>query len=215
MVDADESRRRPEDALGVPWDGGTWVDADARGHWRPTRTERLRSAVILLVVLSVLGLLAAIASTGGDDEEPLSASASASTTTSTTVVTTTSTTSVDAASVGGEPPPPGCEEDDREGEELRRRNDTTVMVLNGTPRNGHAGASTDDLEERDYSTMTPGNAKIRPFSSIEYAVGFCAEAVRLAADLGLPDTEVRPLPEDPPVVLGRTELLATLGEDSL
>lgn len=215
MVDADQDRRRSDDVLGVPWDGGTWVDADARGHWRPTRTERLRSAVILLVVVAVLGLLAAIASTGGDDEAPLSAAGSVSTTTSTTVVTTTSTTSIDAASVGGEPPPPECEADDRQGEELRRRNDTTVMVLNGTPRNGHAGATTDDLEDLDYSTMTPGNAKIRPFSSIEYDVGFCAEAVRLAADLGLPETEVRPLPEDPPVVLGRTELLATMGEDSL
>lgn len=214
MVETNEDRRRIDDELGTPWDGGIWVDAGTDGRWRPSRTERLRAAIVLLVVLAVLGLLAAIASVGAPDEEPL-ATVTTGSTTSTTVATTTSTTSVDASSVGGAPPPAGCEDDDREGSELRRRGDSTVMVLNGTPRNGHAGANTDDLDDLGYSTMTPGNAKIRPFSSIEYTVGFCAEAVRLAADIDLPETEVRPIPDDPAVVLGRTELLLTLGEDSL
>ncbi len=214
MVEGNDERRAADDLLGIPWDGGTWVDADPDGKWRPSRAERLRSSIILLVILAVLGLLAAIASVGGGDDEPVAAGETSSTT-STTVVTTTTTTSVDASSVGGEPPPGECVFDDREGRELRRRKDTTVMVLNGTPRTGHAGANTDDLDDLGYSTMTPGNAKIRPFSSVEYVVGFCAEALRLAADIGLPSTEVRPLPEDPPVVLGRTELLLTMGEDSL
>lgn len=214
MVDENDERGAADDPLGIPWDGGVWVDADADGRWVPTRAERLRSAIILLVVVSVLSLVAAVASVGGGDDEP-TAAVGTSTTTSTTIATTTSTTSIDASSVGGDAPPAPCADDDREARELRRRNDSTVMVLNGSPRNGHAGTSTDDLDDLGYSTMTPGNAKVRPFSSIEYVEGFCAEAVRLATDIGMPETEVRPVPDDPPVVLGRAELLLTLGEDSL
>lgn len=219
MADVDQEpgarrRARTDDLLGVPWDGGAWVDADPHGRWRPTRTERLRSAVVLVVFFSILGLVAAIASVGGEgDDEPVSAATTSSTTTS--VVTTTSTTAINANSVGGEAPPPACADDDREGRELRDPGNTTVMVLNGTPRNGHAGRNTDELKDQDYSTVAPGNARVRPFTSIEYVAGFCAEGVRLAADIGLPDAEVRPMPDDPPVVLGRAELLLTLGEDSL
>ena len=48
-----------------------------------------------------------------------------------------------------------------------------------------------------------------------YKPGFCAEAERLADDLGLPDARVEPVPAELPVVVGRARLVVTLGLDSL
>lgn len=170
--------------------------------------------VALAIVLGVLLLLAAFASIDDGDGDRADV-ASTSTTTTTTEPTTTTAPPPAASSVDGEPPPQGCEDDDRDASPLRERDDTTVLVLNGTPKGGHAGANTDDLQELGYSTVAPDNATIRPITTVDYTDGFCAEAARLVFELGIAGATWQPLPEDSDVFLGRAVLVLTLGRDSL
>lgn len=206
-------RGRDDAPDGEPYDDAEWVDVDPEGHWRPTFEERSRSMVVLLVLVGVLLLGAAAASLDDGDGERDRASAETSST-STTSSTTTTTEPPDPASVDGEPPPAGCEVDDRNANPLRDLDASTVLVLNGTPESGHAGRTTDRLQELGYSAMVPDNATLRPTTSIEYLPGFCAEADRLHADLGVPSATVSALEEDDDVFLGRAKLLITLGRDS-
>lgn len=206
--------RRGRSADGEPWDGGAWVDVDAEGHWQPTFEERSRSAVVLAAVVGVLLLAAAFASIDDGDGDAADV-ATASSTTTTTQATTTTEAPASAASIDGEPPPPGCEDDDREASPLRDRADSTVLVLNGTPRGGHAGERTEALEEVGYTTMVPDNASIQPVTTVDYVEGYCAEAVRLVFDLGIGGATWQPHPDDSDVFLGRAVLVLTLGRDSL
>lgn len=202
----------PDD--GEPWDDSEWVDVGPDDRWRPTFEERSRSFVVLVVLGMALLLAAAVASLGGDDDEPTASSGTTSSTTETTIETTTSSTApADPASIEGEDPPPGCETDDRDAAPMRPRSASTVLVLNGTPRAGHAGDTTEALAEQGYATMTPGNADIRDATTIGYAPGYCAEAARLVIELGIPGVAYDPVPED--VFLGRAALLLTVGRDSL
>lgn len=201
----------------APYDTGDWVDVGRDGLWRPSGGERFRAMTILGLAIGALLVVAAIASVGGDDEEQ--EVAASTTTTEPQVVTTTSivtTTAVDPASIDGEAPPGVCAGDTgREAAPLRQRTEATVLVLNGTSRNGHAGSVTDDLEALGYDAIVPANASALSVTTVEYLPGFCAEAVRLALELGIEGVEVRPLPEGNDVFLGRAEILVTLGSDSL
>ncbi|WP_436795822.1 LytR C-terminal domain-containing protein [Actinospongicola halichondriae] len=214
-ADPGAPRRRDRSADGEPWDDGVWVDVDAAGHWHPTFEQRSRSMVVFAVLVGVLLLAAAFASIDdGDGDDDVAARAS--TTTATSVATTTTTTEPPSeSSVGGEAPPPGCEDDARGAAAMRDRSDSTVLVLNGSPKTGHAGANTDALEDLGYATMEPANATIRPVTTVEYATGYCAEAVRLVSDLGVDGAVHQPIPDDSDVFLGRAVLLLTLGRDSL
>ena len=210
----DEDRARNESPDGEPWDDAEWVEVGPDNRWHPTFEERSRSALALAVLVGALLLVAAFASLddGGDDEGEVAAT----TTTSTTEATTTTTEAPDPASVGGDPPPGECVFDDRDASPLRDRSDATVIVLNGTPRGGHAGDTTDDLEALGYTSMTPDNATIRSTSSVEYLPGHCAEAVRLIDDLGVATTSIAPHDSaSDDVFLGRAVLVLTLGRDSL
>ena len=202
----------------VPYDSGEWVDVGGDGRWRPSIAERLCALTVIALAIGSLLVLAAIASVGGDgDEEDVTAQSSS--TTEPELVTTTSTpptTRLDPASLGGDDPPPECTADvGREAAPLRVRSESVLLVLNGTSRNGHAGSVTDDLSDLGYTTIVPSNAGRLPVTTIEYTPGFCAEASRVALDLQLPGAEIRPLPEDNDVFLGRAEILITLGSDSL
>lgn len=206
---------RRRDRSGEEWDDGVWVDVDADHHWRPTFEERSRSLVVLAVLLGVLLLAAAFASIDDGDGDRAGVAAATTTTSTTTEPTTTETQPPEAASVDGAPPPNGCEDDDRDAMPLRARADSTVLVLNGTPKGGHAGANTDDLEEAGYSTMEPSNASIRPITTVDYLEGYCAEAARLVFELAIAGATYQQLPDDSDVFLGRAVLLLTLGRDSL
>ncbi len=209
--DSGASRReRPAD--GEPWDGGVWVDVGTDGHWRPTFEERSRSMVVFAVLLGLLLLAAAFASIDDGDGDDRVSTPSATTTT-TTEATTTTTEALRASSVDGAPAPTGCEDDDRGAAAMRDRAVSTVLVLNGTPRGGHAGANTDRLDGVGYTTVQPGNATIRPGTTIEYLPGYCAEAIRLVFDLGVADATIEPIGDASG--LGRAVLLVTLGNDSL
>lgn len=198
---------------GVPWDGSTWVDVGDDDQWRPSFEERARALVLLLVVLGVLFVAAAVASIDdGDGDEDVTAAVSSTTTTE---ATTTTTAAAAPESLDGEPPPPGCESDDRDANALRDRATSSVLVLNGTPRGGHAGEVTDALEELGYDAMEPDNADIRDETVVGYLPGFCAEADRIVTDLGIATATFEPMAEDTDVFLGRAQLLVTLGRDSL
>ena len=216
----DEARARDRSTAapdGEPWDDATWVEVGTDNRWHPSFEERSRSALALVVLVGALLLVAAFASLdggGGDDDDQ--DVAATTTSTETTEATTTTTEAPDPASIDGEPAPPECVFDDRGASPLRDRADATVLVLNGTPRGGHAGATTDDLEDQGYTSMTPDNASIRSTSSVEYLPGHCAEAVRLVDDFGVATTTISPLDTaDDDVFLGRAVLLLTLGRDSL
>ena len=163
----------------------------------------------------MLLILAAVASTGGSGGSDIVATTSTTSSTSIAPTTTVATTVIDGTTVDGEPPPLACVFDDRGGLPLRPKNQTAVLVLNGTPRTGHAGHFTDLLRAAGYSTIVPGNASIRDRTTVEYVTGHCAEAVQLLDDLGVDGVEVGPIDEGSDVFLGRAEVLVTLGRDSL
>lgn len=209
------ARRRERTPDGEAWDDGTWVDVGADDRWRPTFEERSRSAVVFAVLVGVLLLAAAFASIDDGDGDDADVATVTSSSTPTTQPTTSTTRPPSASSIDGEPPPEGCEDDDRDALPFRDRSETTVLVLNGTPRGGHAGVKTDDVEALGYSTMDPDNAAIRPITSIEFLSGYCAEAVRLGYELGIGTATFQPLRDDSDVFLGRAVLVLTLGRDSL
>lgn len=214
----DEARAsdRPTDAPdGEAWDDAEWVEVGPDNRWSPTLEERSRSALAIAVLVGALLLVAAFASLGDGDDDDVQ-DVAATSTTATTEATTTTTEPPDPVSVDGEDPPGECVFDDRGASPLRDRSDATVVVLNGTPRGGHAGATTDDLEDLGYTSMAPGNATIRSTSSVEYLPGHCAEAFRLVDDLGVATTSVAPHdPDGPQSFVGRAVLVLTLGRDSL
>lgn len=209
MVD----ERGQHDDAGVPWDGGTWVEVGEDDKWTPTFEERARALVVLGIVLGVLFLAAAVASIGGDDDREVAVPSTEDTTT--TRESTTTTAALDPASLDGDDPPEGCEDDDRNANEMRTRQLTTVLVLNGTPRGGHAGTSTDALDDLGYSTMAPDNANLREQTIVEYLPGFCAEAHRLVEDIDISGADFAAFEDGGDVFVGRARLVLTLGRDSL
>ena len=201
--------RTPEE-----WDGGEWVDIGADGLWRPSPRERFRAFVVLGVLLVALIALAGAMSVG-DDDDPDDEVAVTSTS-STIVASTASTTTepIDPTSVGGEPAPEPCRFDDRGAAPMRDRGTVPVLVLNGTSRGGHAGETADALQRVGYRTVEPGNAGLLATTRIEHAPGFCAEAVQLATDVGIPGAALAAIPpgSDPRQA---ASIIVTLGRDSL
>ncbi len=197
------------------YDTGEWVDVGADGRWRPSVGERLRSFTVLALAIGALLILAAVASTGDGGGSDVVAITSSTSSTSIAPTTTVATTVIDGTTIDGEPPPLACVFDDRGGLPLRPKSQTAVLVLNGTPRTGHAGHFTDQLRAAGYSTIVPGNASIRARTTVQYVTGHCAEAVQLLDDLGVDGAEVGPIDEGNDVFLGRAEVLVTLGRDSL
>lgn len=202
---------------GIVLDDGTWVDVGRDGRWHPSAGERVRAAVILGVSLGVLLMVALLLSVGGDDDEPEDVATEETTSTAAEEGTTTTTAPVptDPASVGGAPPPAECTGDDRGGAELRERSATAVLVLNATSRTGHAAAMVARLEGLGYGTTVPGNAGRLRTSVFGYVPGYCAEAVRLAFELGLGGATYEPVDAGRlPVPLGRARIVATVGADT-
>ena len=212
------ARQQDSQREGIVLDDGTWVDVGRDGRWRPSAGERTRAAVILGVFVGVLALLALVLSVGGDDEEEVDLAADDETTSTTEVeVTTTSTLPPDPSSIGGEPASISCVSDDRGGAELRDRDTTAVLVLNATRRTGHAAEVVEYLEHLGYATTVPGNGGRLASSVFGYLPGYCAEAERLAIEMGITEPTLEPVDtdEDLPVPLGRARIVLRLGADSL
>jgi hypothetical protein len=208
--------RRTHQEADPSWDTGEWVDVGDDGRWRPSAPERIRSLTILAMAVGLLLVLAALASVDdgdGDDPEVVASPASTEGTTTTTSTTTTTTTAPpDPSSLAGEPAPDVCLLDDRQALPLRTRPQSRVLVLNGTSRNGFAGATTARLTELGYATSTPGNASGRPATLVQYRPGFCAEAVRVGDDLAFSDVEIAPV--EPGEDTEGAQIVVTLGRDA-
>lgn len=210
-------RRRRRSPDGEPWDGGAWVDVGGDNRWSPSFAERSRALLVLGILGGVLFLAAAVASIDDGDGDAEAATTGTSTTTETTSATTSTTAPLDPASLEGEDPPGVCADDDRDALPLRDRASSTVLVLNGSYRSGHANEANDELEELGYTSMQPANApEVLDETLVQYLPGFCAESVRLLLELEIPTASVAPFDEeaDGDVFLGRAELVVTLGRDS-
>ncbi len=208
---------------GIALDDGTWVDLGRNGKWHPSAGERARAAVVLGVSLGVLLVLALLLSVGGGDEEEddVDVAADTSSTTdpeieATAPTTATTAADVDPVSVGGDPAPEQCGADDRGGAPYRERDATAVLVLNATSRTGHGAAVVRRLEALGYATTVPDNAGRLRTSVFGYVDGYCAEAVRLAFELGLAEATFEPVDVARlPVPLGRARIVATVGADTV
>lgn len=197
-------------------DDGTWVDVGADGRWRPSAGERARAAVILGVAFVALLLVALVASAGSDDDHDDDVATDVTDSSTTTVdATTTTEAPPDPSSIDGEAPSAQCVADDRDAQPLRDRRASVVLVLNATSRSGHAGVVTDRLEAAGYAVVVPDNAGRREVTSVAYLAGYCAEAERVVADLGIPTATVEPVAQDLLTVVGRARIVVSLGADSL
>ena len=203
-----------DDRVVEDWDTGEWVDVGPDGRWHPSASDRTRALLVLGAIVGVLLLLGAVLSVGGGDEDDDDEAAPA--TSSTTEPSGSSTTALpDPTSVDGEPPPEECIFDDRSGAGLRDPGVIGVLVLNGTPVGGRAGALSDELEAKGYATEEPGNADVQQATVVQYRPGYCAEARRLLDELAIAGAGFEPLTPDDDVFLGTTHVLVTLGRDSL
>lgn len=212
------ARQQDQQREGIVLDDGTWVDVGRDGRWRPSPGERARAAVILGVFVGLLAMVALVLSVGGDDDEQeIDVAADEETTTTTEPEVTTTTLPPDPSSIGGEPASISCVADDRGGADLRDRESTAVLVLNATRITGHAAEVVEYLEHLGYATTVPGNGGRLQTSEFRYVPGYCAEAERLAIEMGLSEVTLEPLEQDPnlPVPLGRARIVATVGADTL
>lgn len=198
----------PED-----WDGGEWVDVGRDGRWSPSAGERIRAIVVLAVVLGVLGALAAALSV--DDGDGDDAAATTTTTEATTTTAPTTTEPIDPTSIDGDAPPEPCIYDNRDAQPLRDPADVYVVVRNGTPRGGHAGATSDDLEDAGYRLAEPANASLLQTTRIDYDPGYCAEAFAMTDALGIPGAELYAVEPGSDDAAEPVHLIVTLGRDSL
>ena len=203
-----------DDRVVEDWDTGEWVDVGPDGRWHPSASDRTRALVVLGAIVGAMLLLGGVLSVGGGDEDE---DAVASTSTSSTTEPSGSSTTAlpDPTSVAGEPPPEECVFDDRSGAPLREPAAVGILVLNGTPVGGRAGALSDELEGKGYATQEPGNADVQQTTVVQYRPGYCAEAHRLLGELAIAGAGFEPLTPDDDVFLGATHVLVTLGRDSL
>ena len=208
-------RRERDERVAEDWDTGEWVDVGPDGRWQPSAADRTRALVVLGSVVGVLLLIGAVLSVGGDDDgdDDVAARTTSSTTAPEDGASTTALP--EPSSVGGEPPPEECVFDDRNGAPLRERDAVGVLVLNGTPVGGRAGAVSDELRGKGYSTQEPGNADLQPITVVQYRPGSCAEAHRLLGELAIAGAGFEPLTPDDDVFVGSTHVLVTLGRDSI
>jgi hypothetical protein len=200
---------------GIVLDDGTWVDVGQDGRWRPTPGERARAAVILGVSIAALLLVALVLSFGDGTRDGLERAAA---TTSTSVAETAPATEEpgrDPSWVGDEPASAECVGDDRDGQSLRNRRTAVLLVRNGTSRGGWGGDVSELLRGMGYEVTTPENAGDREVTSVGYLAGYCAEAERVAEDLGLTEATVEPVPAELLGEVGRAKLVLSLGADSL
>ena len=206
--------RRREPPRPVDWDGGEWVDVGPDGRWSPSLGERFRALTVLGVSFGVLLVVAVLLSVGGGDEGE-DVAAATTTTDGSPATASTTTEPIDPTSIAGEAPPEPCIFDDRQSLALRAPADVVVKVLNGTPKGGLAGDVSRELGTLGYETTEPGNAGRIAVTRIDYRAGYCAEAFRMITDLGVPSTALYAMEPGSEAALSRSDLLITLGRDSL
>lgn len=92
--------------------------------------------------------------------------------------------------------------------------DVKVKVVNATSTQGLAGKVRDTLNGRGYTQVTLGDASTRQLQTdVYYLPGSDAEAQAVARALGVNATNVRPMPEPPPVSPGDATVMVLAGID--
>jgi hypothetical protein len=97
--------------------------------------------------------------------------------------------------------------------EPRPAAEVEVLVANGSDIKGAAGGFSARLAELGYNVLpaTDTSVKPAPAAVIYYAVGFEVEARAIAAQVGLEEGAVQPMPDPPPVAdLAAAEVLVVL-----
>ena len=138
----------------------------------------------LIAVAVILGVVLLNAIDDGNDG-PVGDGGASSTTSSSTTTTTvatgsggsTSSTTAKAATI-----PPS---------------EVTVLVLNGSGRDGVATTLTNALKAKGYKTLTPSNTAVRAGTVIDAKAGKTAACTTLAASV--PGAKVQAMPTPPPV----------------
>ncbi len=100
---------------------------------------------------------------------------------------------------------------------LRPANEVTIRVGNGSDgRQGLAGRATRRLEGLGYGTLDPQNKEGEPIDdgAVYYIDGYKADAVEVASQLGIEETRVRPLLDNPGVVTDGADVIVVLGQNS-
>ena len=91
-----------------------------------------------------------------------------------------------------------------------------MLVLNATSRTGHGAAVVERIEALGYRHGSPTTAGGCRRSVFGYVAGYCAEAVRLAFELGLGEATFEPVDAVRlPVPLGRARIVLSAGADTL
>ncbi len=98
---------------------------------------------------------------------------------------------------------------------LHPPNEVITRVGNGAQRSGIAGAGTSLLTDAGYQTLSAKNAAATQASVIYYSEGYEADAAQVARLLGVPETAIAPMVENPGGVPQETaHVVAILGADT-
>jgi len=97
----------------------------------------------------------------------------------------------------------------------RAPGDVKVRVHNGSTKPGGAVRVGDRLKQLGYNVTAPGANPKKPAAAtrILFRSGFDAEALALAASLGLPATSVEALGNDPLLSAGDAAIVVVAGDD--
>lgn len=144
---------------------------------------------IVIVVVTVLIAVVVLAKGYGSSHSEVDTTAEPSRTTTTLAVTTTS--------LAGRTPA-----------------EVKVKAVNATNTQGLAGKVRDALQGRGYTQVAVGDATTKQLQSdVFYLPGWEAEAQAVARALGVNATNVRPMPEPPPISPGDATVLVMAGTD--
>ncbi len=93
-----------------------------------------------------------------------------------------------------------------------------VLVMNGTGGKipMAAGLNATKLKAKGFNTLAPANAVARPTSAVYFAAGYHADAVAVAAVLGIPPDSAVPVPTPlpPSPDASKANVIVLLGQDT-
>ena len=154
----------------------------------PHDAARASRTGIVIVVLAVLIGVIVLAKGYGPARSEVTGSGSSRSTVATVATTTT---------LAGKP-----------------ASEVKVKVVNATNTQGLAAKVRDVLAGRGYTQLTVGDAPTKQLQSdVFYLAGSEGEAQAVARALGINATNVRPMPEPPPVSPGEATVLVLAGTD--
>ena len=172
---------------------------------RIERHDFVNAAFLALVLLGMaFALVVATRSLfGALDDDPLI-------TAETTPESTTTTTAAPQVTVGDE-----VAEETSSTEPARSPNEVSVRVGNGAGKSRVAGRASTILTNSGYAVLGAKNSTVKLGSTAVYfAEGYGADAEVVATLLGVPITNIAPMPTDPGVAIDSAAVVVILGSDT-